>query len=144
MLREIGTPCPAYTFGDNKVGDDICFRCDGCKGVFVNGVDCGFSRTPTSEPKFKVGQEIFWLGFPDFYGIVKRIEWDGRFQWHYYCLRERNGHDEQNCFASRRECELARLKRDAKALQRKANSFADRYGLSLEEVNGLLLPDKKD
>lgn len=136
MTVEYGQQCPAY---DCWLADDEnhCPYCRGCKGRYANGVECGYSVIPTSEPKFKIGQEVHYLGNPDFHGKITRMEWDNIFEWRYYLYRERNGHYERDVFATRKERDLARLKEDAQALMKKAEHFSEVYKIPIN-INKLL------
>ena len=136
MLVELGKQCPAlerWIVGESCT----CEYCEGCLGVFANGVDCGYSKIPTSEPKFKVGDIVY--AHPGLQYKIRKVEWDGKFKWVYLFTRERTPHSERNIFATRREYRENEIMRQADKLKKLLDSYRENYGLpAVEKLKKLL------
>ena len=141
MLLGFGEKCPYIDNWTVEHGDGTrsCDYCKGCRGIYANGIDCGYSVTPTSEPKFGIGQRVWYRCLP--YEIRKRT-WRN-FNWEYIFKRERTPHDEDELFLCLRDCEIYGIKQNIKHVQRQINSFCKRYGIPWEEGKRLLIDDGK-
>ena len=154
MLLEFDTQCPAFdcwTVGIRDTQDGKlyqCEHCDGCRGIFANGIDCGYSRTPIGEPRFVVGQVVYRNGFIKGEALtVVSCCWDGRFQWQYLLRsnistrRERHYTPEKILFATREESDMADIQMRAKSLLKQIEGYEKRYGkrigsLNIKEISG--------
>lgn len=74
MRLKFGDQCPAYSLikcGKDNYGIDHCINCKGCKTRFIDGVECIYSPTPTTVPKYKEGQELYKFFHLDSYHKMK-------------------------------------------------------------------------
>lgn len=144
MLVNYGNPCPAWpshTAGDGEPRNGHlyhCKYCDGCKGFFSNGVDCGFSRTPIGLPKFSVGQAVYRNGAICGEPMkVMSCVWDGLFEYQYilrsnYSTRSERHYSKERCiFATLEECERANIEGDLARLVGKIGDYEKKYGKTL-------------
>lgn len=152
MLLGFNSQCPAYDTVKVVLGDSYenhCKRCVGLRGVFSNGIDCVFSKTPVGEPKFKVGQLVYRNGFIKGEALhVVGVKWDGKFEW---CYLVRNTHStrretyptqEHILFATREECDKKVIEEEATALLRRIEDYEKRYGKQISGLNIKLLSPK--
>jgi len=117
--RKYGEKCPAYDCW-NVEGDKgyTCKGCDGCVSMDDAGVECSYSPIPTTIPKYKIG-DVLWRSFYcDCYNQaeVRKVEYDGKFQWMYTFKRERISRKEKNVFKTRQEVDEYLLKKHFKEL----------------------------
>lgn len=138
MEVKFGQACPAYDFGEER---DLCRRCDGCERLYSDSVECLYSKIPTCTPKYKVGEKVYgtMIGY-DFVcsGIIRKVEWDGRFQWVYYMQKCRTPHKEKNLFSSDKEAEIHLLQRQAKKLLDSVSRIAERFQLDKNDVTKMI------
>lgn len=109
--------------------------------MYANGVDCGFSKIPTTEPKFNVGDTVYYVVWPNLPFVIRKREWDGRFSWVYYFTRERTPRDESSIFRTPKEAEAEEIRRKFAGVKSMIASYMGRYGGSLEDVTRELLPE---
>ena len=121
-----------------------CRRCKGRLGVYANGVDCGFSKIPTKEPEFEIGETVYIARFPGLPFIIRKREWDGRFIWRYYFSRERTPHDEDEIFRTPKESHEALIREKLLIARSEIALYCKRYGGSIESVTRKLLPSMEE
>lgn len=139
MLVEFGRKCPAFDKYIASVDKDSvsCPYCRGNRGVYANGVDCGFSATPTTEPKFKVGDKVY---FRCLLYSIRKVYWDGRFEWLYIFARERTPRRQDELFLSLQECEKHEAIKAFTNGLREMKRYCKKYNLPMgPEINKLLL-----
>lgn len=138
MLLEIGAQCPAYDCW--KVGLEYsCKYCRGKRGEYSNGIDCGFSRVPTHEPRFKVGDYAY--GYPGLRCKIRKVVWDGRFEWTYTFERERNSRSENAVFLTKKEYEESEMMKIAANLKIRINAYCEKYHVLPETMAKKLLSE---
>ena len=147
MILGFGTQCPAYEFNTVGMGDNYrsqCRYCRGRLGVYANGVDCGYSKIPSTEPKFEVGQTVYIAMYPNLPWKIRKREWDGRFCWVYYFSRERTPRPENTVFATSKEAEEAEIREKLERVKSLLQGYCNRYGGSIESVTRRLLPSGEE
>ena len=142
MRLKYGDQCPAFdcwTCSNEKYNH--CQYCDGCKARFIDGVECGYSPKPNCVPKFKEGQEVYRFFHLDSYNkaVIRKVEWDGRFQWEYTMQRERTPYKENHIFASQKEIDTYIIEKHAKGLMEELMNFSKRYHIPLENLKQKLI-----
>ena len=144
MILGFGTKCPAWDYvvgmGDTLASHQHCRYCLGRLGVYANGVDCGYSKIPTHDAKFGVGDTVFYVEWPNLPFKIRKVEWDGKFGWVYYFARERTPRDESKVFRTQKEAEEAVIRGKVEGLRKKIESYCKRYGEPIEAVTRMLLP----
>lgn len=149
MLCHHGDKCPAYESYTVGVGEEPsgpiiyhCEHCVGCKGIFSNGIDCGFSKTPIGLPKFHVGQLVYRHGFIRGERLrVMSCEWDGKFEYHYilrsvYSTRsERHHSGEHTLYATAEESDRAAIEKDLTALMESVAQYEKKYNKPLPSID---------
>ncbi len=145
MKIEYGAQCPAYesyTCSNDRYND--CQYCDGCKVRYVDGVECGYSPKPNCVPKFKVGQKVYRFFHLDSYNqaVIRKVEWDGRFQWEYTMQRERTPYKENHIFATQREIDTYIIEKHAKGLMKELMNFSEQYHIPIESLKQKLIEQK--
>lgn len=137
MLVEFGAPCPAFEswvalFGP---GTYTCKYCRGNRGVFNNGIDCGFSEIATREPKFRVGDYVYYRGLRY---RIRKFYWRN-FEWLYIFDRERTPHTEDTLFLTLQECRKDEAIRKVKEGIEAMKDYCERYHLPFgPEIKKLL------
>lgn len=144
MRLHFGDQCPAYSLcicGVNENNIDHCINCKGCKARFIDGVECTYSPTPTTVPKYKEGQELYKFFHLDSYHKMKvrALRWNGRFEWEYVFGRERTWYDESEVFATRREIEEFVIQKRARQLINDLMDYSKRYHIPLENLKQKLI-----
>ena len=147
MIVEYGTQCPAYdcwTCGTDRYGIDHCNYCDGCKAHLAVGVECGYSQKPNCVPKFKVGQKVYRFFHLDSYNqaVIRKVEWDGKFQWEYTFQRERTPYPENRVFATRQEIDTYVIEKHARRLLKELQEYAEEYHIPLENLKKKMIEQK--
>ena len=138
MLLQIGEKCPAFDYWDVDI-DYHCKHCRGNRGIFSNGIDCGFSKIPTCEPKFNIGELVY--GYPGLQNKIRKREWDGRFEWVYYFARERTPRSEKKIFRTRKEYDEYRMMEKVKELSDDLKIYCERYNLVMGSELKKMLQD---
>ena len=146
MILDYGAQCPAYEPYTVGMGDMMqgCRRCPGRLGVYANGIDCGYSTIPTTEPKFNVGDAVHVSMWPNLSFTIRKREWDGRFRWVYYFSRERTPRPEDMLFATVKEAEEALIREKMGTVRYLLEGYCKRYGGTIESVTKKLLPTKEE
>lgn len=142
MRLKFGDKCPAYsdaTCGPCKYGD-ICKRCQGCKSRYIDGVECGYSPTPTTVPKYKEGQYLYKFFHMDSYhkAKVRALRWR-KFEWEYVFGRERTWYSEREVYETQKEIDEVVINRRAKLLLQNLQDYSERYHIPLDVVRQKLL-----
>ena len=145
MRLKHGDKCPAYEHwvcGPQPLSHlNHCASCRGCKSLFIDGCECGYSPKPNCIPKFKVGQKVYRFFHMDSYNIatIRKIEWDGRFEWQYFMARERTPYAESELFTLEKEIEMYVITKHARRLMNELQEYSQRYKIPIEQVKRLLI-----
>ena len=141
-----GQPCPCYDWVKELDGSQ-CKHCRGNIGLYPDSVDCSYSKVPTVEPKYAVGQKAWRVeGMMYTFGsIIRLVEWDG-FEWQYTFKRERTRFSEKRVYDKKQDADLCLLRLKAEDLFKDVKNYSERYNVSLEGVQKSLLPapEKED
>lgn len=127
MYKKYGETCPAYDWVNCE--KSRCDYCKGCSNQYADGVECRYSMLPTHEPRFKVGENVWFLEYHDLLGqsTIRKMAWD-RWQWIYWMKRKQNPNSDDTVFSTRREGEEYILRTKAEALYKELVRFKDVYG----------------
>lgn len=144
MRLKFGDRCPAHSqcvCGGNENNIDHCKYCKGCKVRFIDGVECTYSPTPTTVPKYKEGQELYKFFHLDSYHKVKvrKSQWDGRFEWEYVFGKERTWYGEHEVYETQKEIDEIVINRNAQRLLQNLQEYSERYHIPLEVVRRKML-----
>jgi len=148
MRLYFGDKCPAYEHRicvQTSISEDYsynyCNSCEGCKAHFIDGVECGYSPKPNCVPKFKEGQEVYRFFHLDLYNKAKirKIEWDGYFQWQYTMARERTPYKEDEIFATKQEIDTYVINKHVEELKNELLQFSKEYRIPIESLKRKLI-----
>lgn len=145
MKIEYGAQCPAYeSYICSNDRYNPCQYCKGCKVRYVDGVECGYSPKPNCVPKFKVGQKVYRFFHLDSYeqAVIRKVEWDGKFQWCYTMQRERKSIPESLVFATRQDIDTYVIENHARDLLKKLQKYAEDYHIPLESLKQKMIEQK--
>ena len=139
---KFGDKCPAYdsvTCGPNKYRD-YCEDCLGCKARFIDGVECGYSPTPTTVPKYKEGKYLYKFFHLDSYekAKVRALRWR-MFEWEYVFGRERTWYGEHEVYETQKEIDEVVINRNAQRLLQNLQDYSEKYHIPLEVVKRKML-----
>ena len=138
-----GEKCPCYDCW--VAGEERCGLCKMCERQYGDSSECRYSAIPTSKPKYAIGQTVYYdlgVGFCSiYYGKIRKVEWDKRYQWEYTFVRERTPHGEDTLFATHQEAELAIIKKRGRSLMQAMKGYSDKYKIPLGEIKQQLLID---
>ena len=138
-----GAKCPFY---EENTDAERCGRCRMCERLYVDSSECLYSKVPTSEPKYAIGQTVYYdisVGFCSIYhGKIRKVEWDGRYQWESTFVRERTPHGEDTLFPTQQEAKLDAIKSLGRTLMNEIQNYSEKYKVPIGEVKEKLLLDK--
>lgn len=142
--RKYGGQCPAYDCWKVEGDEGItCKYCDGCVSMDDVGVECSYSPKPTTIPKYKKGDVLWKCFLHEYYekAEVRKVEYDGKFQWTYTFRRERHSYKEKDVFKTSRDVEEYLLRKHFDSLYKEMIKYKEKYKV-LPSIDTKLFNDK--
>lgn len=141
--RKYGEKCPAYDSWsvDGNKGYN-CKYCDGFISMDDDGVECSYSPKPTTIPKYKKGDVLWKCYCHESYEMaeVRKVEYDGKFQWTYTFGRERHSYKEKDVFKTSRDVDEYLLRKHFGSLYKEMIEYKEKYKV-LPSIDTKLLND---
>lgn len=135
-----GQTCPCYDWV--RADGERCGRCKMCERRYSDSVECLYSAIPTSEPKFSVGQTVYYaIGIGSdivYHSTIRKVEWNRRYQWEYTFKRERTPHGEDTLFATHQEAALSIIQKSGRVLLEMMKRYSEKYKIPIENIQKLL------